>query len=84
MRNKSLHDTGDALGDGGPVLVPARGNQLQNLRHTEMQFNSHTVDYSIHRLLLAAPAASVDRGCRREPDEQEPPGSFHQTRTPRL
>lgn len=34
MRNKSLGDTGDALGDGGPVLVPAQGNQLQNLRHT--------------------------------------------------
>lgn len=93
MRNKSYDDTGDALSDGGPVLVLVSG-QLRaiNCRTSDtrlMQFISHTMDYSIYCLLLAAPAASMDQGCRREPgsmsaDEQEPPRSIHQGRTPHL
>lgn len=71
MRNKSYNDTGDTPSDDGPVLVPVSG-QLRAIScrtsdTQKMQFNSHTMDYSIYCLFLAALTASMDQGHRHAP-----------------
>lgn len=56
---------------------------------THRRCNTHTMDCSIYCLFLAAPPPSVDQGHRLAPgsmsaDEQEPPCSIPQLRTPHL